>query len=86
MELWKILTGTKFINSRNKKEKRIIKEKFKELEKNPYPSNDKLDLKKLQNFSSFRLRIGKYRFIYEVFDNELFIYIYKADSRGDIYK
>ena len=29
---------------------------------------------------------GKYRFLYEMTDTELFIYVYKADSRGDVYK
>ncbi|EHE0558430.1 hypothetical protein J0E37_000517 [Campylobacter upsaliensis] len=34
----------------------------------------------------YRLRIGKYRFLYEVLESEILIYAYKADSRGDIYK
>ncbi len=34
----------------------------------------------------FRLRVGKYRFLYTVIDDEILIYVYKADSRGDIYK
>ncbi|ELB9335810.1 hypothetical protein ABN535_001531 [Campylobacter upsaliensis] len=34
----------------------------------------------------YRLRISKYRFLYEVLESEILIYAYKADSRGDIYK
>lgn len=34
----------------------------------------------------YRLRISKYRFLYEVIEREVLIYAYKADSRGDIYK
>lgn len=34
----------------------------------------------------FRLRISKYRFLYEVIEDEILIYAYKADSRGDVYK
>ena len=34
----------------------------------------------------YRLRIWKYRFLYEVRNKEVLIYFYEADSRGDIYK
>jgi len=40
----------------------------------------------MQGTTTFRLRVGKYRFIYEVFEDELLIYIEKGGSRGDIYK
>jgi mRNA interferase RelE/StbE len=46
-----------------------------------------LDIRKLQGTKNeYRLRIGKYRFLYEVFEEKIFIYFYDADSRGDIYK
>jgi len=51
------------------------------------PFSKKLDAKPLVNKQGhFRLRISKYRFLYEITDSELFIYVYKADSRGDVYK
>jgi mRNA interferase RelE/StbE len=75
----------KFINSRNPKDKQRIKEKFKQLQQNPYPSNMEIDSKKLQNQNGFRLRISGYRFIYDVVVDELIIYIEKGDNRGDIY-
>jgi len=75
----------KFINSRTQKEKNKIKNKFLELELDPYPSNPKIDTKKLKNRVGFRLRIGGYRFIYEIVDSELVIYMDEADNRGDIY-
>lgn len=75
----------KFINSRTPKEKQKIKEKFELLQNNPYPSNYSLDLKKMQNSNGFRLRIGDYRFIYDVVEEELLIFIEKGDNRGDIY-
>ena len=34
----------------------------------------------------YRMRIGKYRFLYEVIDDQVLIYFYDADSRGDIYR
>jgi mRNA interferase RelE/StbE len=36
--------------------------------------------------NNYRLRIGKYRFLYEVIDDEILVYFYDADSRGDIYR
>lgn len=65
-------------------------ESFEAIAQNPYKT--KLDIKKLQGkkfqcgANHYRLRISKYRFLYEVLENEILIYAYKADSRGDIYK
>ncbi|WP_396953598.1 type II toxin-antitoxin system RelE/ParE family toxin [Neobacillus niacini] len=35
---------------------------------------------------TFRVRIGKYRLIYQVIDESLLIFIQDIDSRGDVYK
>ena len=75
----------KFIEKQDKSTKQRFKKAFLDLAQNPYP-NDDLKKKKLTNTNKFRLRIGKYRFIYEVFEDRLLIFIEKADSRGDIYK
>jgi len=75
----------KFINKRIPKDKERIREKFLELQKNPYPPNDNADIKKLQSKNGFRLRVGDYRFLYDVVDSELIIYMDNADNRGDIY-
>ena len=60
-------------------------EKVDILKSDPY--NNNLDIKKLQwsNFK-YRIRISKYRFLYEIINDELIIDIYDADSRGDIYR
>lgn len=34
----------------------------------------------------FRLRIWKYRFLYEIINDDILIYFYDADTRWDIYK
>ncbi len=47
---------------------------------------DDLDIKKLQNRDGFRLRVGGYRAIYQVFDEILTIEVVKIGSRGDVYK
>ncbi len=76
----------KFIESRNPKEKLRIKEKLLHLQNNPYPSNPQTNIKNMVNSNNgYRLRIGNYRFIYDVIEDELLIYLEKADNRGDIY-
>ncbi|ARE81381.1 type II toxin-antitoxin system RelE family toxin [Campylobacter helveticus] len=56
------------------------------LAQNPY--ENAFDIKKLQGKDKhYRLRLGKYRILYELMENRLLIiYVYRADSRGDIYK
>lgn len=51
------------------------------------PFNNTLDIKKLQGEEhKYRLRIGKYRLLYEIIESQILIYAYKAQSRGDMYK
>lgn len=51
------------------------------------PFDNALDIKKLQGEShKYRLRIGKYRLLYEIIESQILIYAYKAQSRGDVYK
>jgi len=75
----------KFISSRNPKDKLRIKKKFDQLMINPYPSNSKIDVKRMTEQAGFRLRVGNYRFLYDIVDDELVIYMEDADNRGDIY-
>ena len=45
-----------------------------------------LDIKKLQGYKKdYRLRIGKYRFLFVLENDQLLIYFYDADSRGGVY-
>ena len=75
----------KFIDKRTPKEKIKIAKALLTLQENPY-RND-LDIKKLKRSENdYRLRIGKYRFLYSVIEHSLLIYVYKADIRGDVYK
>ncbi len=53
------------------------------LQVNPYDS--KLDIKKLKGYSNkYRIRLGKYRLLYEVVDNK--VIIFSMGSRWDVYK
>jgi len=75
----------KYIDKRNPKEKVRIAQAFSKLQENPYRRD--LDIKKMRGHANdYRLRIGKYRFLYTIIENRLLIYMYKADTRGDVYK
>jgi mRNA interferase RelE/StbE len=53
------------------------------LEINPIPT----DAKRLQGYASptFRIRIGKYRVLYEIRESEILIIIVKIDKRERVY-
>lgn len=54
------------------------------MKKSPY--NNNLDIKQLKwNKNHYRLRISKYRFLFEIIEDKILIYFYDADSRWDIY-
>lgn len=62
-----------------------VLESFETIAQNPYQNN--LDISKLKGEShKYRLQLGKYCFLYEIIDEIILIYAYKADSRGDVYK
>jgi len=76
---------TKFLRKHHIWLSRKFENALKLLQENPY-RND-LDIKKLKRCENdYRLRIGKYRFLYSVIEHSLLIYVYKADIRGDVYK
>ena len=54
-----------------------VLQSFETITQNPYQNN--LDISKLKGESH------KYR-LYEIIDEIILIYAYKADSRGDVYK
>ncbi len=58
------------------------------LEKLQYDyGDDSLDIVKLSWYEHrYRLRIGKYRFLYRISDDMIVITFYDAGGRGDIYK
>ena len=70
----------KFIASQQPKQQKRILEAIMKL-----PDGD--DVKRLSGFENvFRLRVGSYRIIYEVYNDKLLIIVVNAGNRGDIYK
>jgi mRNA interferase RelE/StbE len=58
-----------------------IIEAINELSENPRP----IGYKNLKKRDGYRIRIGDYRVIYEVYDDELIIDVIKLGHRRDIY-
>ncbi|MCM3634241.1 type II toxin-antitoxin system RelE family toxin [Paenibacillus camelliae] len=51
------------------------------------PKHPELDIKKMQGFNNhYRLRVGSFRVVYSIFNDQLIIVIVKVGSRGDVYK
>jgi len=65
-----------------KKELRKIKNEILMLEDNPRP----IGSLKLTNEEGYRIRIGKYRLLYEIEDKEKHVVIYRARHRKEVYR
>ena len=61
-----------------------IKNKLIELSKDPYAQNN--NLTKLQNRPGYRLRVGDWRVIYEIKDEEIIILVLDIGPRGGVYE
>ena len=60
-----------------------IADKIKQLAKSPHTMRN---VKKLTDHPGYRLRIGDWRVVYILNDNELLIHVIKIKPRGEVYK
>ena len=49
-------------------------------------NTQRLNILAMQDVDAFRVRIGDYRVIYEINDDELVLTVIKIGARGDVYK
>ena len=73
-------TAAKYLSKLDSTSKSRIIAALKKLESEP-PEGD---IKKMQGKDGYRLRIGKYRALFDIMDNK--IVVYDIDVRGQIYK
>ncbi len=82
---YRIIYASAFLKSLEKISKRDtqkILKKVKLLSENPNPSGSK----KLKGHDLFRLRVGDYRVIYNLKDEQLTVIVLKAGHRKNIYR
>jgi len=63
---------------------KLIREKLEMIAADPYA--DHLNAKKLQGREGYRLRVGDWRVIYTIHNEQLMIIVLKVASRGEVYK
>jgi mRNA interferase RelE/StbE len=61
-----------------------IRSRLDDLAANPYAEH--LDVTKLHNRPGYRLRVGGWRVIYEIENDELIILVLRIGSRGEVYR
>ncbi|MFQ5436196.1 MAG: type II toxin-antitoxin system RelE/ParE family toxin [Anaerolineae bacterium] len=62
----------------------LIREKLAQIAIDPYATHH--NVTKLQNRPGFRLRVGDYRVLYEVKNDQLIILVLKIAPRGEVYR
>ena len=62
----------------------MIRKKLGQIAANPYASHPNAN--KLQNRPGYRLRVGDWRVIYEIQNDELIILVLKIAPRGEVYR
>lgn len=78
-------TVIKFLEKRDQAFLLRFDKKFDEIIENPIKSSADVQAY-IGHPWHYRLRIGKYRFLYAILEEEIVVYFYDADSRGGIYK
>ena len=76
----------KFLAKKDYKFKKQILDTFDDIASNPYNTNYDIKPFKCSANNRYRLRIGKYRFLYTILDEQILITVDDANSRGKIYK
>ncbi|WP_178019626.1 type II toxin-antitoxin system mRNA interferase toxin, RelE/StbE family [Paenibacillaceae bacterium] len=75
----------KYLQRQNSSTRNRILDHLNILSENP--RHPELDIKRMQGVENqFRLRVGSYRVVYSIVDNELIIIVIRIGSRGDVYK
>ncbi len=77
--------SAKFIKRLDNKDKERIKTKINDLCSNPF-SHDCVRVERYKDYKVFRVRVGAFRILYNVYNEENLIVIINMDKRGRVYK
>ena len=75
--------AAKSLNRLPRNPAKTIREKIEAIAANPYAEHP--NAKKLQGREGYRLRVGDWRVIYEIQDDQLVILVLKIAPRGEVY-
>jgi len=83
-ELYFSTRASKYLKKLNKTTQTRITEKLESLTRDPYPS----DIRKIMGRKEklFRIRVGNYRILYEVYEEEQTLLIINIDKRSRVYR
>lgn len=76
--------ATKSLQRMPRNTSKLIREKLEVVAANPYV--DHPNAKKLQGREGYRLRVGDWRVVYKIQNEQLIIIVMKIASRGEVYK
>ena len=78
-------SAKKYLRTLSKTDRERIESTVDKLRDGPYNRRD-LNIKQLKGRDGWRLRVGKWRILYAIYNAEILISVIKIGSRGDIYK
>ena len=83
-ELYFSTRASKYLKKFTKTTQTRITEKLESLSRDPYPS----DMRKIMGRKEklFRIRVGNYRILYEVYEEEQTLLIINIDKRSRVYR
>lgn len=83
MEIRYTKQATKYLQKMQSKQAKSIREKIQQIATG---ETEGLNIKYFSSENVYRLRVGGYRAIYEIIENELVLIVIKVGARGDVYK
>ncbi|WP_269410234.1 type II toxin-antitoxin system RelE family toxin [Lentibacillus daqui] len=75
--------ASRFVKKLDPKNKKRVTNALLEIAESPLQASN---IKKLTNYNLYRKRLGDIRIIYEIFDDELIVYVVRIGNRGQIYR
>ena len=85
-EVIKTKRAIKYLKKLDASNKRKIEESLSILETDPKNKSGQHDISKLKGRDGYRLRIGSFRVLYLIQDEEIIVLVLDIGPRGDIYK